>query len=117
VRPDRARTSSTSARWGAFGSNAAEAAASKWTDRLDGSVVSSAWRVGNPSIVFDQARRDRPCSSPVALSFLYRLVQRVLDVVRVHWSGAGAKEAEILVLRLQLAVLGRQVARPRFTWS
>jgi hypothetical protein len=53
----------------------------------------------------------------VALSFLYRLVQRVLDVVRVHWSGAGAKEAEILVLRLQLAVLGRQVARSRFTWS
>jgi hypothetical protein len=45
----------------------------------------------------------------VALSFLYRLVRRVLEVVRVHWPDAAAKNAEILVLR-------RQFARPRFTW-
>jgi putative transposase len=54
---------------------------------------------------------------PVALSFLYRFVWRILGVVRVHSSDAAAKDAEIFVLRHQLAVLRRQVARPRFTWS
>jgi hypothetical protein len=53
----------------------------------------------------------------VALSFLYRLFRHVLEVVRVHWSDTAAKNAEILVLRHQLAVLRRQVTRARFTWS
>ena len=52
----------------------------------------------------------------VALSFLYRLARRAFQLVRVHRMDALAKDAEILVLRHQLAVLRRQVLRPRFSW-
>jgi hypothetical protein len=53
----------------------------------------------------------------VALSFLYQFLGRVLGLVRAHRRDAFAKDAEILVLRHQLSVLRRQVAKPRFSWS
>jgi len=46
----------------------------------------------------------------MALSFLYRLVRRAFEAVRVHRLDAAAKDAETLVLR-------RQVDCPHFTWS
>jgi hypothetical protein len=68
-------------------------------------------------IHFDLLRRARPGLPSVALSFLYLLIRRVLEILRVRRKDATAKDAEILVLRHQIAVLRRQVARPRFTWS
>jgi transposase InsO family protein len=53
----------------------------------------------------------------VALTFLYRLVRRVVEFARVHRMSDVAKDAEVLLLRHQLVVLRRQVARPRFCWS
>ena len=53
----------------------------------------------------------------MVLAFLYRLAHRALGVLRLRRMDAFAKDAEILVLRHQLAVLRRQVPRPRFTWS
>jgi transposase len=53
----------------------------------------------------------------MALSFLYRLVVCQLGFLRLRCTSSAAKDAEILVLRQQLAVLRRQVERPRFSWS
>jgi hypothetical protein len=41
----------------------------------------------------------------VALSVVYLLIRQVLEILRVRRTDAAAKDAEILVLRHQLAVL------------
>src|SRR5487761_1105852 len=53
----------------------------------------------------------------VGLSFLYRLVHRAFGALEMGRRDAIAKDAEILVLRHQVAVLRRQVGRARFIWS
>jgi hypothetical protein len=52
-----------------------------------------------------------PCHS------LYQLSRRLLGLVLGRETKAFSKDAEILVLRDQLAVLRRQVGRPRSSWS
>ncbi len=44
----------------------------------------------------------------------YRLVRLVLDLLVLRVRRDRSKDAEILILRHQLAVLHRQVPRPRF---
>jgi hypothetical protein len=54
---------------------------------------------------------------PVVLFFLYRLVHRAFGALRLARRDAIAKEADILVLRHQVAAPRRQVSRPRFNWA
>jgi len=52
-----------------------------------------------------------------AALLLLRLVHRAFGPLGLARTDVFAKDAEIFVLRHQVAVLGRQVGRARFTWS
>ena len=49
----------------------------------------------------------------VLLSILYAVVGTVLGLLGLRGRGRVVKDVELLVLRHEVAVLGRQVARPR----
>jgi len=51
----------------------------------------------------------------VALSFLYWSLRRLLELLLLVGRSEREKEIEILLLRHQLRVLERQVARPQLT--
>jgi putative transposase len=49
----------------------------------------------------------------VALSFFYLAFIRLLQVLRLRWSDPDELSVEVVVLRHEIAVLRRQIARPR----
>lgn len=53
----------------------------------------------------------------MALRFLYLVFARFIGVLLSLSRSQDAKTAEILVLRHQVAVLRRQVARPELSWA
>jgi hypothetical protein len=53
------------------------------------------------------------CEVPVVWSFLSLALGRILELVMLCCRSTEAKEIEILVLRHELTVLGRQHPRPR----
>jgi putative transposase len=53
----------------------------------------------------------------MALRLLYLLCCQVMQWLALLARSSAAKDAELLVLRHEVAVLRRQVARPRVDWA
>jgi putative transposase len=49
----------------------------------------------------------------VLLSTVYMLAQRLFGLIALRGRGEAAKDVELLVLRHEVAVLGRRITRPR----
>ncbi|MEV6740842.1 integrase [Streptomyces sp. NPDC051104] len=64
----------------------------------------------------DAPRTDRAPSDLVLVRMLYLIATRIFAWLVLLSRSSAAKEAEILILRHEVAVLRRQVAAPKPTW-